>query len=164
MDPTRADELVQFALAHAERPWFRLGRQVYVTHERGVTGVMLDLMDGTYLAFGYLAPRPRARTSLTPLGRVARAQDATALAERFVARQATGRAPDPTPSAPRRWWLRAQGFNVPAREAITAVVGTRAALKAIARRYRDLADLTIDLEHFQVSGASSADAEGEPDG
>ncbi|MGD2132698.1 MAG: DEAD/DEAH box helicase family protein, partial [Maricaulaceae bacterium] len=52
LDPRIAEELVQVALASAERPWFRLGKQVYVAHDRGATGLVLDLLDGTYLTFG----------------------------------------------------------------------------------------------------------------
>lgn len=152
LDPVRAEELVQLALESAERAWFRLGEQVYVTHDRGATGLMCDLLDGTYLVFGCLAPRGRASGSIRPLARAVDAKAAAAVAERFVARHAPSREPDPRPTAARQLWLRARGMNVPERAAINAVVAAQDALKTIARKRRELRGLKLDLEHFEVMG------------
>jgi superfamily II DNA or RNA helicase len=156
-----AEELVQVALGASARLWFRVGPQLYVNHDRGVTGMVADLLDGTYLVVGHVRGRS-AKTALKPLARTASAAEASEAAEGFVEREAERRKPSRTPSRARRWWLRAQGLNRSEHEAVAALTGAQAALTALVRRHRELEWLRIDLEHVEALGAGLGNEE--PDG
>ncbi len=156
VDPERADELVQLVLAGSERSWFRVGRGIYVTHENGAGALVCDLLDGTYLVFGHIARGSGARRAPRPLARVISAREGAAIAERFVTLEAARRPPRRPASLPRRWWLRARGLRTSRRDAVEAVLGARAALGALARRHRGLAELRVDLERFEAIAAPGA--------
>ncbi len=123
--------------------WHRVGQRLYVCEEEGAGAIVGDLLDGTYLIFGYQGRR--GAQALHPLARVVGAEAAMRRSEGWLADLAEQESKRAGPGGAERLWLRARGFKASDRAVADAVIVAEQAAKAIRSRYGKLEAFETDL-------------------